>query len=175
LELGWICQRPNKRLHVAATRFAADAFAADPNLANDFRKQHRYHAACSAALAAAGQGADARLLSDEDVPALRRQALTWLRADLAVYARVAKTDPKQKEAVRKRLAHWQQDAHLASVRDPAALDLLPEEERAAWRRLWDDVESLRREASGEPGPSSPAAAVPRDGEVRETTSAAAST
>ena len=152
LELAWICQRPNKRLHVAATRFAADAFAADPNLANDFRKQHRYHAACSAALAAAGQGEDARLLSEQAVPALRRQALTWLRADLAVYARSAKGDPKQKAAVRQRLAHWQQDAALASVRDKA-IDRLPEDERAAWRQFWDDVESLRKEVSGEPATS----------------------
>jgi eukaryotic-like serine/threonine-protein kinase len=82
LELAWLCQRPSKRLHVAAARFAAAAFAADPKLANDFRQQHRYAAACSAALAAAGQGADARLLPAKFVPALRRQALTWLRADL---------------------------------------------------------------------------------------------
>jgi hypothetical protein len=87
------------------------------------------------------------------VPALRRQALTWLRADLAVYARWAKgDDPKQKAAVRQRLAHWQQDADLASVRG-AAIDRLPEAERAAWRRLWDAVEALRQEASGEPAPS----------------------
>ena len=82
-----------------------------------------------------------------------RPALTWLRADLAAYSRLAKGNPKQKAAVRQRLELWQKDADLASVRDPAALDRLPEDERAAWRRLWDDVESLRKEVSGEPATS----------------------
>src|SRR5262249_8441939 len=63
-------------------------------------------------------------------------------------------DPKQKAAVRQRLAHWQQDAALASVRGEA-IDRLPEDERAAWRRLWDVVESLREEVSGEPATSKP--------------------
>src|SRR5262249_27889059 len=153
LELASLCQHPSKRLHAAAARLAADAFAADPKLTGDLQQQHRYKAARSAALAAAGQGEDARSLPDKVVPALRRQALTWLRADLAVYTRWAKGhDPKQKAAVRQRLAHWQQDAALASVRG-AALDRLPEDDRAAWRRLWDDVESLRKQASAEPATS----------------------
>jgi len=153
LALASLCRHPSKRLYATAARLAADAFAADPKLANDFRQQHRYNAACSAALAAAGQGEDARPLPDKAVRALRRQALTWLRADLAVSARWAKGDPKQKAAVRQRLAHWQQDADFASVRDQAAIERLPEDERAAWRRLWDDVEALRQEVSGEPGTS----------------------
>jgi hypothetical protein len=89
----------------------------------------------------------------QEAEAALRQARIWLRADLAAYARWAKgDDPKQKAAVRQRLAHWQQDAALAPVRDKAVLDQLPEAERAAWRRLWANVESLRQEVSGEPGP-----------------------
>jgi hypothetical protein len=30
------------------------------------------------------------------------------------------------------------------VRDPAALDQLPDDERTAWRRLWEDVAALRQ-------------------------------
>src|SRR5262249_10514682 len=154
LELALLCQHPSKRLYVKAARLAADAFAADPELANDSQQQHRYNAACSAALAAARQGEDAKILPDKAVPALRRQALDWLRADLAAYASWAKgDDPKQKAVVRQRLGHWQKDADLACVRDQAALDRLPEDERAAWQRLWDDVESLRKEVSGEPATS----------------------
>ena len=41
------------------------AFAADPNLADDPGSRHRYNAACSAALAAAGQGEDAAKLDDK--------------------------------------------------------------------------------------------------------------
>ena len=51
-------------------------------------------------------------------------------------------DPKIKETVRQRLTHWQQDTDLASVRDKAALDKLPEDERQQWRQLWDDVAAL---------------------------------
>ena len=44
--------------------------------------------------------------------------------------------------MRKQLKHWQQDADLASVRDPEALDRLADEEREQWGRLWDDVAAL---------------------------------
>jgi hypothetical protein len=40
------------------------------------------------------------------------------------------------------LRPWQRDARLAGVRDPAALAHLPEAERAAWRKLWQDVEAV---------------------------------
>src|SRR5262249_58148571 len=99
------------------------------------------------AVVGAGQGEDAKLLPDKVVLALRRQALTWLRADLADDARRAKGDPEQKAVVEQQLGLWLKDADLACVRDRQALDRLPEGERAAWRRLWDDVESLRREGS----------------------------
>jgi tetratricopeptide (TPR) repeat protein len=146
LALAQLCQE-YKRLYAAAARFYAGAFAADPRLAADLCEQPRYGAACSAALAAAGQGEDARHLPDKVQRALRRQALRWLRDDLALYAKLAgRDDPKMKGAVRRRLAHWRQDANLASVRDPQALDQLPEDERQQWRRLWDDVAALLAKA-----------------------------
>src|SRR5262249_42871910 len=46
----------------AATGLYAAAFDADPKLANDRLAQHRYSAACNAALAAAGRGKDAARL-----------------------------------------------------------------------------------------------------------------
>src|SRR5262249_50361338 len=123
--------------------FYARAFAADPKLAADLRQQHRYNAACSAALAAVGQGEDARRLPDKVVLMLRRQAWRWLRADLEVYAKLAERDgPKTKEAVRQRLAHWQEDSDLASIRDKDALAKLPDDERKDWRQLWDEVAAL---------------------------------
>jgi hypothetical protein len=42
------------------------------------------------------------------------------------------------------MAHWRRDSDLASVRDPAALDRLPENERAAWQALWRDVDALAK-------------------------------
>jgi serine/threonine-protein kinase len=148
LALARLCQLPAKRLHVTAARLAADAFEADPKSADDLNKQHRYNAACSAVLAAAGQAADAKPLPDKVTVALRRQALGWLRADLALYARsVERDNPKAKELVQRRLAHWQADADFTSVRDPEALARLPAAEREAWRQLWTDVEALRRRAA----------------------------
>ncbi|HKI37738.1 MAG TPA: hypothetical protein VKA46_38150 [Gemmataceae bacterium] len=44
--------------------------------------------------------------------------------------------------MRQRLAHWQHSADLASGRDRAALDKLPDDERQRWRLLWADVAAL---------------------------------
>jgi serine/threonine-protein kinase len=135
---GHFKQRP-----AAAARFYADAFAADPKLADDLQQSHRYNAVCCAALAAAGQGQDAKNLPDKVPLMWRRQALGWLRADLAQYQKLAeRPEPQAKQTVRQRLEHWQQDADLVSVRDKAALDKLPDNERQQWRQLWDDVAAL---------------------------------
>jgi serine/threonine-protein kinase len=139
LELAFFCQHYKHR-HAAAARLCADAFAADPRLAADLQQQHRYNAACSAALAAVGQGEDAEHLPDKVQQMLRRQAMAWLRADLTLYAKLAeRQEPATQQAVRQRLAHWQQDTDLASVRDKPALEKLPDDERQQWRRLWEDV------------------------------------
>jgi hypothetical protein len=50
--------------------------------------------------------------------------------------------------VRQRLAHWQGDADLASVRKKGALAKLPEEERKRWQKLWADVAALLARAEG---------------------------
>jgi hypothetical protein len=39
------------------------------------------------------------------------------------------------------------NADLASVRDPEALDLLPEAERQAWQQFWAEVDALLQKAS----------------------------
>jgi serine/threonine-protein kinase len=143
LELASLCQLPCKRLHATAVCFAADAFRADPKRANDLLNQYRYNAACSAALAAAGQSDDARVLPDRVVLKLRRQAYLWLRADLALYTRLAgQGDAKLKEVVRQRLAHWRADTDLASVRDKPGLARLDADERQQWRKLWEEVDAL---------------------------------
>jgi superkiller protein 3 len=145
LELADLARHAARRLHATAARLAADAFAAQPRLAGDLGRQHRYHAACSAALAAAGRAEDAKGLSEADRGELRRQALAWLRADLAVYARLAERgNAKTRAAVRQRLAHWLQDADLAAVRDQACLSRLAWGERAEWHHLWEGIDVLRQ-------------------------------
>jgi serine/threonine-protein kinase len=132
-----------KRLNTAAVRLYARAFADDPRIAADPRHRHRYNAACAAALAAAGQVEAAKNLPDKVACMLRRQALHWLRADLTRYEKLA--EPRERSGlqfVRQSMRHWRQDADLASVRDTQALGRLPDDERNAWRRLWDDIDRL---------------------------------
>jgi Flp pilus assembly protein TadD len=148
LELAALCQLPCKRLHATAARFAADAFRAGPKQANDLDQGHRYNAACSAALAAAGQADDARVLPDRVVLKLRRQAYRWLRADLTVYAGgPGHANPQVRETVRQRLIHWRSDADLVSLRDAAALVRLDADERQQWQKLWQEVDALLRKVA----------------------------
>ena len=60
-----------------------------------------------------------------------------------VYAKLAgQNNPAAKQFIQQQLTHWGSDADLASVRDPAALDRLADNERAAWQALWRDVDEL---------------------------------
>jgi tetratricopeptide (TPR) repeat protein len=147
LALADLCQQPYKQLYAGAGRFYAEAFAHDPKLAGDMQKQHRYNAACAAALAGCGEGKDADKSDDKERARLRQQALAWLRADLVAWTKLAESDkPAARKAVQAALQHWQDDADLAGVRDKDALENLPEAERDAWRKLWDDVAAVRANA-----------------------------
>src|SRR5262249_53932972 len=107
LRLAELCRRYRQR-YVAAARLYAHALAAEPKLADDLDAGHRYNAACQAALAADGQGKGAKPTAS-DRRALRRQALTWLRAELALRTRqLAGGRPADRAAVQQLLAHWQQ-------------------------------------------------------------------
>jgi serine/threonine-protein kinase len=123
--------------YAAIARLCDFAFTADPEWAGNLRAGRRYSAACFAALAAAGRGADADSLDDKERARWRKQARDWLRADLAAWAKVP-----DRAVVQKVLRLWQQDGRLATVRDPAALAKLPQAERTQWQRLWADVETL---------------------------------
>jgi tetratricopeptide (TPR) repeat protein len=129
-----------KKLYVASARLYGEAFDAAPKLAADLSKGRRYHAACAAALAAAGQGKDA---ADLDAPAkskLRLQALTWLKADLELWRQqAAGGKPAAVQAVINSLLYWQIDPELASVRGDKALSLLPAAEREPWQSFWAEV------------------------------------
>jgi serine/threonine-protein kinase len=145
LYLAFVCQV--KKLHHASTRVYADAFAEDPKLANDLGAGHRYNAACSAALAAAGQGADAGKLEAKERTRLRQQALDWLRADLAGYTKLCESGPPTARSfVRDQLKHWQEDSDLTGIRGEAALAKLPAAERAPFTQLWADVATLLKKA-----------------------------
>jgi serine/threonine-protein kinase len=141
IALGYLCAHYKKQ-YAAAVIFYAGAFAA-PDLAADLTSSHRYHAACAAALAAAGMGEDAGKLDAPAKTKLRQQALSWLQADLQHWQQHAKSgQPAAQQTLLKNLSHWQTDADLAGVCDAKALAQLPDGERQYWQKLWADVARL---------------------------------
>jgi Flp pilus assembly protein TadD len=135
-----ICTQPFQKRYADAARFYADAFAADPKLADNLKPWHRYNAACYAALAGCGKGTDAAKQDDQDRARLRGQALTWLRADLVLLRRRAGSGeaPLRQDAAAK-LSHWLIDSDLVGLRPGSEQVPMPAEERAAWDALWADV------------------------------------
>jgi serine/threonine protein kinase/tetratricopeptide (TPR) repeat protein len=143
IELAGVCCR--KQLHRAATRFYEEAFAADSKLQDDLGAAHRYYAACAAVSTAAGQGKDVDQIDDKEKARLRGQALSWLRADLAAMGRLLDREANPAPiaaAVARTLKNWQASSDLAGVRDAEALANVPEVERQAWHKLWDDAADL---------------------------------
>jgi serine/threonine-protein kinase len=143
LEFAQLCTL--KQRFAAAAELYAEAFAAQPRLAAELRAGHRYSAACSAVRAGCGQGVNADALTAGDRLRWRRQALTWLRDDLAGWTRLLQGGgPATAPALTQTLRDWQTDPDLAGLRDPAHLTRLSAEERAACQRLWADVAALLR-------------------------------
>jgi serine/threonine protein kinase/tetratricopeptide (TPR) repeat protein len=170
LELAQFCRQ--YRRYPAAVRLYAAVLAAQPGLADDLAKGHRYQAACAAALAAAGKGHNADTLTVSDRATLRRQALAWLRADLQLFTRmIAAQQAANKKAkqlppspleklsgqahehtpadlllVCDWLKHWQATPDLNSLRDDQQLAGLSPKEQIDWRQFWTEVRALEKQA-----------------------------
>jgi hypothetical protein len=140
----------DRRKVARAARLWAEALASDPKLGDDRRTQHRYNAACAAALAAAGYGKD-EPLDDAAKAKLRRQALDWLKTELVVWDKLLASGPSQvRPFIVGNLNHWQQDTDLAAIRDKAALAKLPADEQKVFTQLWTDVAALLKRAEEKP-------------------------
>jgi serine/threonine-protein kinase len=150
LVLAQICY--DRERHVAAVRFWGEALAADPKLGDDRQAGHRYNAACAAALAAAGRATGDPQPAAAAQARLRGQALDWLKAERAAWAKLLDSaDAPARSVVLDTVRHWQEDSDLAGIRDPDSLAKLPEAERAAWRSFWAEVDALlARARSGRP-------------------------
>jgi serine/threonine-protein kinase len=167
LALVGVCQFQG--LYHAAARLYADAFADDPNLAEDLASncrsratlgdkqpagrveelatQCRYPAARCAALAGCGLGEDGAKLSKAERTRWRQQASDWLRADLAVWTRTLdSSSPAARVLVRKLLGHWQADPDLAGLREPRELRQWSADERKECLTLWAQVQTVVRRA-----------------------------
>jgi eukaryotic-like serine/threonine-protein kinase len=146
-----ICQF--KRLHLAAARLYADAFAADPRLAEDLEAGSRCRAAASAAMAGVGRAGDGMRLGEAERARWRGQARDWLRADLAAWSRKVASGPEDRSRVlRTLLESWRAAPDLAGLREPDSLDDLPPAERRECLMLWSDFDALPNVsgASGDP-------------------------
>jgi hypothetical protein len=147
LEMSALCQA--RGYPVTAARLADDALKSKPPLGDDMGYRRRLLAACAAAQAGSGNGEESAKLNDAERSRWRGQALGWLRADLAVWSRwLEKASAKERGEIASILQRWQHDPALAGVRDEAALEKLPSEVREAWRKLWQEVDKLRRKALG---------------------------
>jgi serine/threonine-protein kinase len=155
---------------VAAARLYADAFAADPNLADDltmecFRRATRtpasidrieilktacrYLAARCAALAGCGLGTDGPKLDAAERTRWRKQARAWLWADLAVCAKTLDSDSRvAHDLVKEMLTLWQVDPDLAGLREPSRLHELSADERSECLTLWNEVGDLLNRTTG---------------------------
>jgi serine/threonine-protein kinase len=154
-----------RELYGAATRLFADAFAADPGLAEELIKdcldraargdeqpigrleelntECRYPAARSAALAGCGLGADASQLSEADRTRFRNQAREWLKSDLAVWAKALDGSSRATRVrAKKMLTQWRADPDLAGLREPSGLEKLTADEREECLALWNEVDTL---------------------------------
>jgi serine/threonine-protein kinase len=162
-----ICQFEG--LDVAAARLCADAFAADPDLADDLSAQCRgraerrgekpsgrledlstecrYPAVRCAALAGCGVGKDGANLGEAEQTRWRKQARDWLRADLAVWDRtLADGSPAARDFAEKMLKHWQVDPDLAGLRESSGLDKLSADEQQECLALWSEVGAVLDQA-----------------------------
>jgi tetratricopeptide (TPR) repeat protein len=132
-----------RKLHGSSARLWAEAFRAEPRLTDDMQAQHRYNAACAAALAGCGQGKDDPPLDEATKARWRKQVLDWLKADVSAWSKILSSGPPSaRESIPETLQHWKADADLAGLRDAAALAKLPEAEQKACRALWADVDAL---------------------------------
>ena len=165
LALVGTCQSQG-RFHAAA-RLYAEAFTADPDLADKLTTECRYRsteeepfyervesvntdayylAARCAALAGCGLGRDAAGLSRAERARWRQQARAWLQADLALWAKTLVNGTEMDLALARRmLTHWQVEPDLAGIRDLKALDEASAEERNECFRLWDEVGAMLRQ------------------------------
>jgi serine/threonine-protein kinase len=145
-DLAFLCGHRARRLYTTSARYYASALAAKEPLPDDFVARQRFDAARVAVLAGCGEGEDAGKLGEEERALRRKQALAWLRADLAAWEKQMASGQPQPRAVLRALTHWQKHRDLEGVRGAEGLKRLPEDERAAWQQLWAEVAALVKRA-----------------------------
>ena len=137
-----------KQRFATSARLWSEAFAARPTLADDLRAGHRHRAARAAALAGSGRGKDDPTPDAAERERWRRQALDWLRDDLAAYKQQWESGPPRgRAAAPRQLGLWRVDPALAGLRDEPALSAMDELRNASHASaLWSELISLQTQA-----------------------------
>jgi serine/threonine protein kinase/Tfp pilus assembly protein PilF len=146
LALAELCATYAKRYR-DAVRLYAGAFLDQPGLAEDLRDGYRYRASRAALLASAGKGEGTGPLNEAEKTRLRRQALTWLQAELQACKELLQDAVPTLTDCQRQLDLWRRDPDLAPVREPKQLAELPAGERKAWQELWAEVDRVLQQIS----------------------------
>lgn len=73
-----------------------------------------------------------------------------IQTQLAKWKETIETDgDSQRQLVVRTLRDWQNNPHLASIREPAELARLTQAQRAEFRKFWQDVADLLEKASSD--------------------------
>jgi tetratricopeptide (TPR) repeat protein len=132
---------------IAAARLYQEALDASPRLADDLHTEHRYRAACAAALVGSVRGSYAAGLSEGERARWRQQAREWLRAEVTLWTSVLdRGSHVDRFLVAQKLAHLWADPQLDDLLDRGSLDRLPAAERQECRALWNAIDILIRRA-----------------------------
>jgi serine/threonine-protein kinase len=156
-----VCQFQGR--YAAAARLCADAFEADPKLADNLTTECRYRtlreelpeddrtdpletegrylAARCAALAGAGIGKDGASLSPAERARWRQQARQWLHADLAEWSRTLNSGAEaDRTLAKKMLTRWRAQPDLAGLLKPNATDQFSADEWKDSFALWHELD-----------------------------------
>jgi tetratricopeptide (TPR) repeat protein len=145
-QLAWVCRL--KGLDLAAVKHYERAFQKQPQLADNLASKTRFHAACSALRAGCGKSKDNPKPEGEAAAGLRRKALEWFTAELRAYQRLAGSeDPPTLTALVQRLRFWKTVPDLTCVQGDEALQRLTADERAGWKQLLEDIDTLLEKTS----------------------------
>jgi hypothetical protein len=132
-----------KRYYATAAHLYAKALVATPQLTADLQAGHRFNAARAASLAGTGQGDETAKLAESERERLRAQAREWLQLDIADWAKkVDQGTAADRIQAEKALSQWRENAELAALREPDALDRLSADERKECNALWSEVAAL---------------------------------
>jgi tetratricopeptide (TPR) repeat protein len=142
-EFADLCTMPGRKQYLGAARLYEKAFASDATLLTDLGSGHRLTAARAAILAASGAGVSTKPLTPAEVAEMRRLALTWARAEVALcVTALNQRKPESRQIVLDKLTVLRNDVALAVTKTgatPGRLEM-PAEERTRWDQFWTQVE-----------------------------------